>query len=197
MTIYRLHFRESPTLHSVVSIVSATCSAPIQMTLFLLQPKIHPTFPSHGNSAMSFLSWRKKSFTSIVACWPWVYWNELLRSQVLCWAWQGGRITAHALENNELFEIRKWRTKFYHEIRDQYLHLAWISDVSCDVLNSCNSSPVREFTFWGNQQLFSKQTSGHLQGYKNDWTRRIQFSFGFDSSVFKVVCNFLRCIFAR
>lgn len=105
MTIYRLHFRESPTLHSVVSIVSATCSAPIQMTLFLLQPKIHPTFPSHGNSAMSFLSWRKKSFTSIVACWPWVYWNELLRSQVLCWAWQGGRITAHALENNELFEM--------------------------------------------------------------------------------------------
>ena len=38
-----------------------------------------------------------------------------------------------------------------------YQHTAWISDVNRDILNSCNSFPVRDFYFRGNRQLFSEK----------------------------------------
>ena len=62
-----------------------------------------------------------------------------------------------------------------------FQHIAWISDVSRDVLNSCNSSPVRDFCFRGNQQLFSptnRRTLARLQKWLKE-TKGIQFSLGF------------------
>ena len=64
-----------------------------------------------------------------------------------------------------------------------FQHIAWISDVSRDVLNSFHSSPVRDFCFRGNQKLFPLTNRRILTRLKK-WlkeTKGIQFmiSLGF------------------
>ena len=55
------------------------------------------------------------------------------------------------------------------------------------------------FVFKAISSCFPKQIGGHflIHGHNNGWTRRKEYNSIYVSSVFNVVCEFLRFVFAR